>query len=90
MFEIPPNLRTIGPEILSSDLGEAARAHPMAGGPRHAPGGVVLDPFAGSGTTGQAALAEGRHPILIEKEPEYVRIIRHRLADPVQLTFAVR
>ena len=54
------------------------------------PGGVVLDPFAGSGTTGLAALAEGRHPILIEKEPEYVRIIRHRLADPVQLTFAVR
>ena len=54
------------------------------------PGGVVLDPFAGSGTTGLAALAEGCHPILIEKEPEYVRIIRHRLADPVQLTFAVR
>lgn len=51
--------------------------------------GVVLDPFAGSGTTALAALAEGRRPVLIEKEPEYVRIIRHRLADPAQLTFAV-
>lgn len=51
--------------------------------------GVVLDLFAGSGTTGMAALAEGRHPILIEKEPEYVRIIRHRLADPVQAALVV-
>ena len=36
------------------------------------PGGLVLDPFAGSGTTGQAALAEGRRCVLIEKEAEYV------------------
>ena len=36
------------------------------------PGGLVLDPFAGSGTTGQAALAEGFRCILIEKEAEYV------------------
>lgn len=50
------------------------------------PGGVVLDPFAGSGTTGVAALAEGRVPILIEKEPQYVRIIEHRLAEPIQLS----
>jgi site-specific DNA-methyltransferase (adenine-specific) len=40
------------------------------------PGGVVLDPFAGSGTTGAAALAEGRDAILIEREPEYMADIR--------------
>jgi site-specific DNA-methyltransferase (adenine-specific) len=44
------------------------------------PGGVVLDPFAGSGTTGAAALAEGRDAILIEREPEYIADIRRRLA----------
>lgn len=39
-------------------------------------GGLVLDPFAGSGTTGQAALAEGFRCVLIEREAEYVRGIR--------------
>lgn len=44
------------------------------------PGGVVLDPFAGSGTTLVAALAEGRQAIGIEREAEYVEIIKARLA----------
>mgnify|MGYP003553511186 FL=1 len=44
------------------------------------PGGVVLDPFAGSGSTGVAALAEGRHAVLVELSAEYVDIIRDRLA----------
>lgn len=39
-------------------------------------GGLVLDPFAGSGTTGQAALAEGFRCILIEREAEYVAGIK--------------
>jgi DNA modification methylase len=43
------------------------------------PGGTVLDPFAGSGTTGAAALAEGRRPILIEREAEYIADIKRRL-----------
>jgi site-specific DNA-methyltransferase (adenine-specific) len=43
------------------------------------PGGTVLDPFAGSGTTGAAALAEGRNAILIEREPGYIADIRRRL-----------
>lgn len=43
------------------------------------PGGVVLDPFAGSGTTGVAALAEGLDAVLIEREAEYVADIRGRL-----------
>ncbi len=42
------------------------------------PGGLVLDPFAGSGTTGAAAIAEGRQALLIEREPEYQADIRRR------------
>ncbi len=42
-------------------------------------GGVVLDPFAGSGTVGEAALSEGRRTILIEKHAPYVGAIRRRL-----------
>lgn len=42
------------------------------------PGGTVLDPFAGSGTTAVAALAEGFRPVLMEAEPEYVAALRWR------------
>lgn len=45
------------------------------------PGGVVLDPFAGSGTTGVAARAEGHRAVLIEREAEYLQIIAGRLAQ---------
>lgn len=45
------------------------------------PDGVILDPFAGSGTTGVAALAEGRSAVLIEREPAYCDIIRRRLEE---------
>lgn len=44
------------------------------------PGGTVLDPFAGTGTTGAAAIREGFNAVLIEREPEYVRDIERRLA----------
>jgi len=44
------------------------------------PGGVILDPFAGSGTTGVAALLTGRRFIGIEREASYVEISRARLA----------
>ena len=43
------------------------------------PGGTCLDPFAGSGTTGVAALATGRNCILIEREEQYIADIRERL-----------
>ena len=39
---------------------------------------VVLDPFAGSGTTGAVARSMGRSSILIELNPEYVKLIRER------------
>jgi len=42
-------------------------------------GGKVLDPFAGSGTTGQAAVNEGFDAVLIERELEYQTDIRNRL-----------
>jgi len=41
--------------------------------------GIILDPFAGSGTTGVACKKLNRNFILIEKEPEYVEIIKKRL-----------
>lgn len=44
-------------------------------------GEVVLDPMAGSGTTGIACLKNDRDFILIEKEPEYIEIIHRRLND---------
>ena len=43
------------------------------------PGGTVLDPFAGSGTTGEAALLGGFAPVLIEREADYIPLIRARL-----------
>jgi site-specific DNA-methyltransferase (adenine-specific) len=44
------------------------------------PGGVVLDPFTGSGSTGKAAILEGFRFIGIEREPEYVAIAEARIA----------
>lgn len=44
------------------------------------PGGRVLDPFAGSGTTGQAAVEEGLVPVLVEREAEYCADIERRMA----------
>ena len=43
-------------------------------------GGVVLDPFMGSGTTGIACLLEGREFIGIEREPDYADIAEKRIA----------
>lgn len=43
------------------------------------PGGVILDPFCGSGSTGIAALAESFGFIGIEKDEEFVRIARERI-----------
>lgn len=42
------------------------------------PGGLVLDPFAGSGTTGVAAYQEGFRAILVEREADYAEIAQRR------------
>jgi DNA modification methylase len=44
------------------------------------PGGVVLDPFMGSGTTGMACKYELREFIGIEREPDYIAIAERRIA----------
>ena len=46
---------------------------------RTLPGGTVLDPFMGSGTTGMAAKQGGFEFIGIEKEAEYVEIAEARI-----------
>lgn len=45
------------------------------------PGGLVLDPFAGSGTTLLAAIDEGVRAIGIEKHPPYAELYRTRLTE---------
>ena len=44
------------------------------------PGGTVLDPFMGSGSTGKAAKLEGFNFIGIEREETYVETARARIA----------
>jgi site-specific DNA-methyltransferase (adenine-specific) len=43
------------------------------------PSGIVLDPFAGSGTTGVAAVQEGFGFVGIEQNPEYHKIAEARI-----------
>lgn len=50
------------------------------------PGGVVLDPFAGSGSTGKAAILEGFHFIGFELDPEYAKIAKSRIDSAVNIT----
>lgn len=45
------------------------------------PGGVILDCFAGSGTTCEAALLEGRHFLACDIDPGYCEIARKRIAE---------
>lgn len=52
------------------------------------PGGVVLDPFMGSGSTGKAAVREGFHFVGIEREAEYLRIAQARISAQVAATSA--
>ena len=49
-------------------------------------GAIILDPFAGSGTTLEAAIAEGMVSIGIEREESYLPLIRQRLAKDIAIT----
>ncbi len=44
------------------------------------PGDRVLDPFAGSGTLGEAAAADGRDAVLVDDNPAAIAVMRKRLA----------
>ena len=48
----------------------------LAGCPKD---GTILDPFGGSGTTGQVAIENGRNAILLELNPEYVKLAEQRI-----------
>ena len=48
------------------------------------PNGRILDPFAGSGTTLEAAIIEGFHATGVEQDPTYLPLIRQRLTKPIQ------
>jgi site-specific DNA-methyltransferase (adenine-specific) len=45
------------------------------------PGDLVLDPYAGSGTTGVAAARLGRRWLLVDRNPSAVEIARRRLTE---------
>ena len=49
------------------------------------PGGMVLDPFMGSGSTGKAAILEGFEFIGIDNMPEYVKMARRRIEGTAPL-----
>jgi DNA modification methylase len=51
-----------------------------------AEGDLVLDPFAGTGTTALAAMQTGRRCTLIELNPDYAEMCRHRVAEAVRGT----
>lgn len=84
------NLRNcwlIGPDINGSNGHPAAFPRELARrcillGSR--PGDVVLDPFAGSGTTGAVSRELERESILIDLNPEYCKISKQRMRDVVQ------
>lgn len=44
------------------------------------PGGIVLDPFCGTGSIGVAALREGFRYVGVEQDEAYVEVARARLA----------
>ena len=48
----------------------------LAGCPKD---GTILDLFGGSGTTGQVAIENGRNAILLELNPEYVKLAEQRI-----------
>lgn len=42
---------------------------------------IILDPFAGSGSTGIAAIQNNRNAVLIDNKEEYIKVIRERLSN---------
>lgn len=50
------------------------------------PGGVVLDPFAGSGTTLEACVIEGMQVIGIELDDQHAELCKARLSKPIEPT----
>lgn len=53
-------------------------------------GGVVLDPFGGTGTTATVAKALGRHGISVDLSADYCRLAQWRTNDPAELAKAAQ
>ena len=49
------------------------------------PGGIVLDPFMGSGSTGKAAVLEGFNFIGCEISPDSMAIAQSRILNAIQI-----
>lgn len=87
---LPPDYFTWTKAHVSDGAGEHTAVFPielpewfiLAGCPV---GGTVLDPFAGSGTTGLAAEKHNRKAILIEENSAYEAVIKKRLGEQRQL-----
>ena len=73
-----PNLKTIAIDLAKPN-GTWEIVEPCLALGSH-DGDLVLDPFLGSGTTGEAALKMGRRFVGVELNPEYVEIARRRLS----------
>lgn len=75
VWTVPAEMHTLHPAPFPKKLAEMAisSASPV--------GGVVLDPFAGSGTTLLVAEESGRNSIGIEIDPGYVKMIEGRLSE---------
>lgn len=52
-------------------------------------GDLVLDPFSGSGTTGEVALQQGRNYIGFELNPDYAKLSEKRLTDAIGMLGSV-
>lgn len=80
---LPPGMRNTHPTVKPTDL---MRYLCRLVTP---PGGVVLDPFSGSGSTLKAAELEGFAAIGIELDPAYIEIARRRIAADAPLFASV-
>jgi hypothetical protein len=67
--------------LIFEDENEAAEWGANENGPQNPLPCTVLDPFAGSGTTGLVADRLGRHAILIELNPKYSTLAEKRIAQ---------
>jgi DNA modification methylase len=55
-----------------------------------AEGDIVLDPFSGSGTTGEVALTHGRNYVGVELNPEYAALSEKRITNAIGMLGEVR
>ena len=52
-------------------------------------GATILEPFAGSGTTVEACIAEGMRCIAIERETGYLPLIMNRISKPIDIPLSL-